>query len=57
MKKYRLVISPQRDIEKACVRISLSGEQNNLKSRIRNAYKDTALTIPSSDQDKIYIEI
>ena len=57
MKKYRLVISPQRDIEKACVRISLSGEQNNLKSRIRNAYKDDSIDNSLLlNQDKIYIE-
>ena len=57
LKKYRLVISPQRDIEKACVRISLSGEQNNLKSRIRNAYKDDIIENSLFlNQDKIYIE-
>ena len=57
MKKYKLVILSDRDIERACVRISLSGEQNNLKSKIRNAYKDDIFDNPLFlSQDKIYIE-
>ena len=57
MKKYKLVILSNRDIERACIRISLSGEQNNLKSKIRNAYKDDIFDNPLFlSQDKIYIE-
>ena len=57
MKKYKLVILSDRDIERACIRISLSGEQNNLKSKIRNAYKDDIFDNPLFlSQDKIYIE-
>lgn len=57
MKKYKLIVLPKKNIEKACVRISLSGEQNNLKAKIRNAYKEDVFDNPLViNQDKIYLE-
>ncbi len=57
MKKYKLVVLPKRDIEKGCIRISLSGEQSSLKAKIRNAYKDDVFDSPLTiKQDKIYVE-
>ena len=57
MRKYRLVILPKKDIEKAGIKISLSGEQGNVKAKIIDAYEgenlEKSLRIK---QDKIYIE-
>ena len=57
MKKYKIIILPDKNIEKACIRIRLSGEQKNLISKIRNAYKDDIFDAPLIiNQDKIYID-
>lgn len=56
LRKYKLVILPKKDIPDACVRISLSGEQSNLRARIRNAYEnDNVLNPLRINQDKIYM--
>ena len=57
MKKYKIIILPDKNIEKACISIRLSGEQKNLISKIRNAYKDDIFDAPLIiNQDKIYID-
>ena len=56
LRKYKLVITPKKSIPDACVRISLSGEQSNLRARIRNAYENDNVTSPLRiKQDKIYM--
>ncbi|RRD39188.1 hypothetical protein EII29_08065 [Leptotrichia sp. OH3620_COT-345] len=56
LRKYKLVILPKKNIPDACVRISLSGEQTNLKAKIRNAYEnDNVLNPLRINQDKIYM--
>ena len=56
LRKYKLVILPKKDIPDACVRISLSGEQSNLRARIRNANEnDNVLNPLRINQDKIYM--
>lgn len=56
LRKYKLVITPKKNIPDACVRISLSGEQSNLRARIRNAYENDNVASPLRiKQDKIYM--
>ena len=56
MKKYKLIIVPKRNMENACIKISLSGEQTSMKAKIRSAYEFDDMKLPLIiKQDKIYI--
>lgn len=56
LKKYKLILTPKKNIKKAAIKISIAGEQSNLKAKIRHAFKNENISLPLTiKQNKIYI--
>lgn len=54
--KYKLIITPQKNISKGFIKISLSGEQSNVEANVVEAYNDENKSQLKCSQGKIFIE-